>query len=217
MDWALLRDLPETDKRRVLSAARLKRFSRNEVIYHEGDPGDTLHLISKGRVAIRVTTPLGSVATLAVLGAGDFFGEQALLGSDARRTATVTALEKTETMALLRDDFETLQTDHPAVLRFLVIILAAQVRRLSGQVLDALYTSADDRVLRQLVHLADIYGGRKTGTAIPLTQDDLATMAGTSRATVNRVLSEAEQAGILAVGRMKIEILDPDKLAQRAR
>src|ERR671922_1063228 len=104
MEWPLLDGVPEEPRRRVLAAARLRRFARGEVIFHEGDPGDTLHLIARGRVAVRVTTPLGDTATLAVLGPGDFFGELALL-SESPRTATVTALEKTETMALHRDAF----------------------------------------------------------------------------------------------------------------
>ena len=73
-DWPLLRSLSEEDRRQVLSAARRRRFTRREVLFHEGDPGDTLHLIDKGRVAIRITTPLGDAATVGVLGRGDVVG-----------------------------------------------------------------------------------------------------------------------------------------------
>lgn len=216
MDWPLLQEVPEDDRRRVLAAARLRRFARGEVVFHEGDPGDTLHLISKGRVAVRVTTPLGDTATLAILGAGAFFGELALVSTETHRSSSVVALEKTETLSVSLEDFENLQRAHPSVGRFLIAILAAQIRRLSDQVLDALYVGADQRVLRRLSELAAIYAA-PDDTVIPLTQEDLATLAGTSRATVNRVLGEAEKDGLVSISRMKIHVLDPATLERRAR
>jgi CRP/FNR family transcriptional regulator, cyclic AMP receptor protein len=217
MEWALLEGVPEEVRRRVLAGARLRRFTRGEVVFHEGDPGDTLHLIAKGRVAVRTATAFGDTATLAVLGAGDFFGELALL-EERPRTASIVALEKTETLALHRDDFEKIASEHPSVHAFLAHVLGAQVRRLTGQVMDALYVPAEKRVLRRLSELAGVYAGDRGGeTVVPLTQEDLATMAGTSRATVNRVLGEAEKAGLVAVKRMKISVVDPQALEKRAR
>jgi CRP/FNR family transcriptional regulator, cyclic AMP receptor protein len=216
MEWALLEGVPEEVRRRVLAGARLRRFARGEVVFHEGDPGDTLHLIAKGRVAIRVTTELGDTATLAVLGTGDFFGELALL-EERPRTASVVALEKTETLALHREDFDEIARDFPSVHAFLAHVLGAQVRRLTGQVMDALYVPAEKRVLRRLSELARVYGNGDGEVLIPLTQEDLATMAGTSRATVNRVLGDAEKAGIVAVGRMKISVVDRAALEKQGR
>lgn len=216
MEWALLDGVPEEVRRRVLAGARLRRFARGEVVFHEGDPADTLHLIAKGRVAIRVATALGDTATLAVLGAGDFFGELALL-EEQPRTASVVALEKTETLALHRDDFDQIARQHPSVFEFLAHVLGAQVRRLTGQVMDALYVPAEKRVFRRLGELARVYGDGDGAVVIPLTQEDLATMAGTSRATVNRVLGEAEKAGIVEVGRMRISVVDRAGLEKQGR
>ena len=216
MEWALLDGVPEEVRRRVLAGARLRRFARGEVVFHEGDPGDTLHLIAKGRVAIRATTALGDTATLAVLGAGDFFGELALL-EERPRTASVVALEKTETLALHRDDFDQMTHDYPSVHAFLAHVLGRQVRRLTGQVMDALYVPAEKRVLRRLGELARVYGDGEGTVVIPLTQEDLATMAGTSRATVNRVLGDAEKAGIVEVGRMRISVVDREAVEKQGR
>ena len=216
MEWPLLEGIPEEPRRRVLAAGRLRRFDRGEVIFHEAVPGDSLHLIAKGRVAIRVNTPIGDVATLAVLGPGDFFGELALLGP-ASRTATVVALEKAETVSIHRDTFETLKREHPAVETFLTGVLGAQVRRLSGQVLEALFVPAEKRVVRRLVELARLYGEGDAGTVIPLTQEDLASVAGTSRATVNRVLGQVTEAGAVTVSRGRITVTDPALLERRAR
>ena len=217
MDWPILDGLDDDVRRRVLASGRLRRFARSEVVFHEGDPADTFHLIAKGRFAVRVSTALGDTATLAVLGRGDFFGELALVGANIR-SATVVALERGETLAIRREDFDALRTEHPTVQAFLVQVLVAQVRRLSAQVTEALYVTADDRVLRRLSALVPIYAGDAIDGAveIPLTQEDLATMAGTSRATVNRVLGEAERAGLIALGRMRVTVLDRVALAAKA-
>ncbi|HVF74930.1 MAG TPA: Crp/Fnr family transcriptional regulator [Acidimicrobiales bacterium] len=216
--WELLSGLSDDDRRRVLSAAQRRRYGRREVVFHEGDPGDTLHLIDSGRVAVRITTPLGEVATMVVLGPGDVFGELALVGGGGRRTASAVALEKTETLAVHRDEFEELRRKHPSVEGLLVAALSAQVARLSGLLVEALYVPADKRVARRLVDLTAVYeDGSSEGTEITVTQEDLASLAGTSRATANRVVGELEQAGALAVSRGRITVVDDGVLARRAR
>ena len=217
MDWPVLAELPEDDRRRVLQAARRRRYARHEVIFHEGDPGDTLHLIAKGRVAVAVATPLGDTTTLTVLGAGQFFGELALVGNQPIRTATVTAMESTETLALRQQQFDELRRDHPTIDRFLVAVLAEQVKRLSTQLLEALFVDAETRVLRRLLDLAQEYGQGRPGTIIPLTQEDIATMAGTTRPTTNRALRDAEAAGAIRTARAKTEIVDPSILIRWAK
>lgn len=207
----------------MLSATHRRRFARREVLFHEGDPGDTVHLLDRGRVAVRITTPLGDVATVRVRGPGTVIGELALLGGPSdvlpRRTATVVALEKAETLSLHRDQFMELRTSHPSVDAFLVNVLAEEVSRLSGLLVEALYVPVDTRVLRRLVALAADYaeGESAVGAEVPLTQEDLASLAGTSRATVNRVVGEAEKAGLVEVRRGRIIVLDPYALAARAR
>lgn len=212
-DWPLLSSLSAEERRRLLAAGRRRRFARREVIFHAGDPGDSVHLVERGHVAVRVTTPLGDVATLAIIGPGGTFGELALLDPNAIRTATVAALEVTETWVLHRDQFNRLRAESPAAERFLVHLLAGYVSRLSDHLVQALYLPADKRVARRVADLHTMY----RGTEIPLTQEDLASLAGTSRATVNRVLGELEAIGALAVARGRIAVLDPAKLAKAAR
>src|SRR5262249_1720190 len=123
MEWALLESLSEADRRAVLTRCRRQRYSRNEVVFREGEIGDCVHLLAKGTVAVRVSTPAGEVATLDVLRPGEAFGEQALVGDDDRRSATIVALERTETMRLTRDDFVKLLADQPNTGRLLVAML----------------------------------------------------------------------------------------------
>jgi CRP/FNR family cyclic AMP-dependent transcriptional regulator len=216
MRWELFSDLPSGELQRLLTVARRRTFGRGEVVFHESDPADSLHLIAKGRFAVRVTTPLGETAMLAIRGPGEAFGELALV-SDAPRSATVAALEPAETYSLYRREFDELRREHPFVNRVLVAILASEVRRMDELIVEAFYVGAEQRVLRRLRELAGVYGGDGETVAIPLTQEDLAGLAGTSRATVNRALREEETRGTVKLGRGKITVLDLDELKRRAR
>jgi CRP/FNR family cyclic AMP-dependent transcriptional regulator len=215
MDWLLLGDLPPDELRRVLAVARRRTFARGEVVFHEGDPGDALHLIEKGRFAVRVTTPLGERATLAIRGPGEAFGELALI-TNAPRSATVSALEPGETFSIRQPEFDELRRDHPGVNRILVAVLATAVRRMDELVVEAFYAGAEKRVLRRVRDLAAVYGHGSDPITIPLTQEDLAGLAGTSRATVNRVLREEEARGTVTLSRGKTTVVDLEGLRRRA-
>lgn len=217
MDFVLLRGLSDEDQRAVASRMVRRSFQKGETLFHEGDPGDSLHLIERGRVAIRPSTPLGEVVTLAILGPGESFGEQALLAPDAKRTASVVALEAVETRVLHRRDLNELRATQPSIDRFLVEVLAAQVRRLSQRVLEALYYPAERRVIRRLAELAELYDNGGSPIVIGLRQDDLATMAGTTRSTTNRVLQQLVQAGVVRLRRGRLEVHDVPALRTRAR
>jgi CRP/FNR family transcriptional regulator, cyclic AMP receptor protein len=216
MHWPLLGDLPPEELQRVLAIARRRTFTHGEVVFHEGDPGDALHLIEKGRFAIRVSTPLGERATLAIRGPGELFGEMALITS-APRSATVAALEPAETYSIGQADFEELRRAHPGVNSILVSVLANAVRRMDELLVEAFYVGAEKRVLRRVRDLAALYGDGSGPITIPLTQEDMAGLAGTSRATVNRVLREEEERGTLRLSRGRTTVVDLEELERRAR
>jgi CRP/FNR family transcriptional regulator, cyclic AMP receptor protein len=213
VEWPLLADLPPEHVRQLLAIARRRTFERGEVVFHRDDPADSLHLVARGRFAARVTTPQGDNVLLEVLGPGQAFGELALLLPGARRTATVSALEDGETHSVFRDDFALLQRTHPGVKDVLLRLLAEQLRRASDRIVEAHYVDADTRVRRRLCSLAETYGD----SVVPLTQEDLAAMAGTSRATVNRVLREEERRGTVALQRGRVTLVDVEELGRRCR
>lgn len=212
MEFPLLASLTTEDRRLVLSTARRRRFKPGEVIVHEGDLADAFHLIAKGRVGVRVTSPSGSVVLVNVHGPGSAVGEQALLEPEGRRSATVAALEPTETLALTAEAFRELRRNHPGVDRILVEVLSKEVRRLTNRLAEALHETADKRVVRRLLDLDEIYDG-----VIPITQDSLAAMAGTTRPTANGVLRGLVGDGIVQLRRGRIELLDRPTLVERAR
>ena len=215
MDIPFLAKIPEAARREVLQAAQRRRFSRNEVVFHEGDPGDTLHLLLKGHVAVRTTTSMGDVAMVRVISPGQLFGELVFLGS-APRSATLAALDPCETLALHRQVLEPLRQAHRSIDTLLLEALAAEVRRLASQLRDAMYEPAERRLYRRLADLAEVFGDERP-VRIPLTQEDLAQLAGTTRPTVNKLLRSIEDADIIRVGRGRLEVLDPAALTRRAR
>jgi CRP-like cAMP-binding protein len=139
----------------------------------------------------------------------------ALVADGTKRSATVEALEEAETFAVYVAEFQRLRREHPTVNQVLIGFLAGEVRRQNELLLEALYVPVERRVLRRLAELSALYAGRNS--VIPLTQEQLAEMAGTSRATVNRVLREEQARGTVELRRGRTLVLDAEEIARRAR
>ena len=216
MEWRLLSSLSDEDRRALLVRCQRQRYPKGGFVFHEGEIGDSVHLIDRGTVSVRMTGPTGDVVTLDVLRPGDAFGEQALLGEGSLRSATVVALEPTETMRLTRLEFDALCDNHPDAARVVAQMLDVRLRATSRALLEALHLPAEGRVMRRLTYLADIYVDHPS-KSIPLTQDELASLAGTTRQTVNRVLGQAQDEGLIALSRGRIVITDPVGVARKAR
>lgn len=217
MEWPLLAGLPEEDVRQLVSIARRRTFEKGEVVFHRDDLAESLHLVVRGHFGARVQTPVGDSVLLDVIAPGRAFGELALLLPDSRRSATVSALDAGETRSVFRHDFTALQRSHPGVKDVLLTLLAEQLRRAGDRLAEAHYVDSETRVRRRLVELAASYGGDDGEAVVPLTQDDVAAMAGTSRATVNRVLRHEEKRGAVALGRGRVTLLDIGDLQRRCR
>lgn len=210
--WTLFEEVDGQHVQLLLGAARRRRFAKGETVFHEGDPGESLHLIDKGYVAVRVTTPAGDVATLRVLRAGQHFGDLAALSAH-RRSATVTALEKTETLEVPSSAIREFSDEHRSFERAMASVIAQQLRSQSNQLLEAMYLPVPRRLARRLVELCDLYDA----AVIPLTQDDLAGISGTTRQTVNQLLTEWRQAGTVELGRGRVTVTDRAQLERAAR
>ncbi|MCW2965220.1 MAG: transcriptional regulator, Crp/Fnr family [Actinomycetia bacterium] len=210
MEWRLLAGVSAEDVRRLVAIAQRRTYRRGQVVFHYEDAADALHLVVAGHFAVRVTLPTGESVLLAIIGPGDAFGELALV-SESGRGATVQAFSDGETLALHRDAFEALRRARPQVDRSLAEILAERLRRVNELLTEAHYVDADVRVRRRLLELGEGFDG-----TIPLTQEEIAQTAGTSRATVNRVLREEEAAGAVELGRGRTTITDAAALHARA-
>lgn len=196
----------------MIRTAVRRRYPKGDSLFHEGDPGDSFHLIDRGHVAITVNSDRGDVLMLDVLSPGDGFGEQALIAPESFRTATATAIGNVETLMLRRDAFAALRAEHPAVSDLLVAALAAQVRRLTGALVDAHALAADERVVKHLRRVASVFRTDGASVRVPLSQHDLASLAGTTRSTANRALQPLVADGVIVLGRGWIEVVDVDRL-----
>lgn len=218
VDWALLSVLPQEARSAVVAAARARRFDRGEVVFHWGDLGDAVHLVRRGRFAVRVNNAAGETATLRVLGPGEAFGELALVHPGSHhRSATVSALEPGETLSISGRTFTSLRDRYHGLDRLLAHLLAERVEQLSERLLEAHYLNVDTRVFRRLVELAAVYGCGTECPTIPIRQEDIASMAGTTRPTVNQILRRLADEGTVSLRRGTIVIEDLQRLRARAR
>lgn len=213
VDWQLLRGLADADRRAVLSRARRHTFARGEILFHEGDPADSIHFIAEGRVMARRATAAGDSVAFRVIGRGRVLGDVSVSSSDPRRSSTIVALERTTTLSLSFTEFRELCLQHPCVEHELAVLLAARVRRLSDRLVDALFVPSDRRVVSRLVDLCDEYAeGRPGPVVVPLTQTDVAELAGATRPTANRVLQSLANDGLVQLSRGRIGVVDPSAL-----
>lgn len=211
MDHPLLSTLSEQDRRELMAMGRHRPFARNEVVCHAGDPADALHLVTNGRLAVRVSLASGDTAMINVLGPGHYFGELALLRTNGHRTATIVALEASTTLAITYTAFRRLCEDRPSVEHTLTNLLADRIDELSQKVLELTYIGLDRRINRRLLELCE--GAPGSGPiAITLTQSQLGELTGGTRATVNQALQRLLDQGIVALGRGRVEVLDVARL-----
>ncbi|MBA3779373.1 MAG: Crp/Fnr family transcriptional regulator [Chloroflexi bacterium] len=197
---------------------RRRRFRRNEVIFHQGDPGDSLHVVSSGAVKILLPSAEGEEAIIATLRPGDFFGELALLDG-APRSATATALEASETLVLPRDAFRGVLDQEPGLRDALLTGLAAELRRLTGHVEELHFLDLAGRLAMRLARLARDREPEARGEVRldwPYTQSDLAAMIGGTRQSVNKLLSDLVEDGLVRIERDSLIIADIDRLTRRA-
>lgn len=213
----LLQGLPPDEHRKLIERAKIRSYGIGEAVYQEGDPADSFYVVLEGRLAVTVTSADGRELTFAIIERDEIFGELALLTAEGHRSTTVRALEPAEAMVIYRRDFDHLRQRHRAFSELLIDILTLRVIRQSVQLEEALYLPVQTRILRRLVELARSYGGGREPAVIPLTQEDIAGLAGTARATVNRILRAERSRGTVSLEKRRITVLDMDSLVKRAR
>src|SRR3954454_5343263 len=202
---------------RLAAGMRSRRFRRGEVIFHLGDPGDALFVIVSGEVKISLPSETGDEAIIATLRPGDVFGELALLDG-APRSATCTALEPSETLVLPRPVFFELLDTVPGLRDALLAGVAKELRRLTRHVEELHFLDLSGRLATRLARLAQEAEPNAQGEIHlpwPYTQSDLAAMIGGTRQSVNRLLSELVDDGLVRIERESLIIVDPDLLARR--
>jgi CRP/FNR family transcriptional regulator, cyclic AMP receptor protein len=191
-----------------------KGYAEGEVIFLEGDLGDSLYVIDSGAVAIALVSSDGRELELAKLSDGDVFGELALLDG-ARRSAQARALTATTLLRLDRADFLRALRWDPRIAEALVVMLAQRLRRDTEAAGEAAFLDVPGRLARVLLRLCTDAPSGAPMTP-PLSQVDLARMIGSTRESVNRCLSRYERLQLVRREGSRIAILDSDRLRRRA-
>jgi CRP-like cAMP-binding protein len=206
---------------RLADALRVRRFRRGEVIFHAGDPGDSLFIVAAGSVKITVSDEGGEApAILTTVGPAGFFGELALLDG-APRSATATALDAVQALVLRREELDRMVDSEPGLRRALLAALAGEIRRLTAQVEDLHFLDLPGRLakhlLRQIGDDADRPASTEARLPWPYTQGELAHMIGGSRQSVNRLLADFVDRGLIRFDGDDLVVPDPRRLATAAR
>lgn len=168
-----------------------KRFKSGNLIFLEESEGKNLFFVIDGSVKVTRLSKDGREVILAMLNAGDFFGEMSLLDGESR-SANVIALENTEVLSLNRNDFLDVLNDYPKIAIQLLKEMTSRLRKSDRQIVSLSLSDAEKRIALCIVRFADEQGIIKNGEVtipkIPI-QQDIANMAGTSRETVSRAMS----------------------------
>ncbi|CDO31387.1 Crp/Fnr family transcriptional regulator [Mycobacterium vulneris] len=193
-------------------------FRRSEVVFSEGEPGDTLYIITAGKVKIGRKSVDGRDSLITLMGPSDMFGELAIF-DPGPRTSTVTALTEVKTVVMSRSVLRGWIADRPEIAEQLLRVLARRLRRTNDNLSDLIFTDVPGRVAKQLLYLAQRFGSRD-GSALrvdhELTQEEIAQLVGSSRETVNKALSDFAQRGWIRVQGRSILIDNAERLAKRA-
>jgi CRP/FNR family cyclic AMP-dependent transcriptional regulator len=216
---ALFAKVDDATLTRCVGTLRVRRFRRGETIFHQGDPGDSLFILEGGSVKIVLPSPEGvEGAIIATLGRGDFFGELALLDG-APHSATAVAMEPTRALVLGRQTFDRLVDTEPGLRAALFAGLVGELRRLTGHVEELHFLDLPGRLARRLVRLArevDPAASGEVRLAWPYTQSDLAGMIGGTRPTVNRLLNDLAERGLIRFEKDELVIPDLERLERAA-
>jgi CRP/FNR family transcriptional regulator, cyclic AMP receptor protein len=216
---SVLRGLPPAQLEQLAGMLRRRGYRRGEVVFHHGDPGDTVHIICQGYVKIVLPSEGGHESLLAIRGPSDLFGEMALLDG-APRSATVMALQPLETATLSRSDLLHFLRGSPAAIEGLLAELARRLRQMSDELANFLSLDQQGNLAKKLLELAATYG-RPSGVGsveidVPLTQEELGAMIGASRARVSSLLAAYKARGIISRSQRRITILKPEALRSRS-
>jgi len=183
------------------------RFRKGDTIFSEGDSGETLYIIKSGMVKITKYTKDGKTKTLAILREKDSFGEMAILTRDAR-SATVEALMDVVTISLSKENFIQLIKQEPSIPMQIIKTLSQRLARADRDIKNMALGDARSRVACVLMDLRDDLQTMK------LTHQDIADLAGLTRETTTRTLTQLESDSIIAVKNRQFRIINNEKMKE---
>jgi CRP-like cAMP-binding protein len=190
----------------LLAQAVGRDLAQGELLFRAGDPGGQLYAVLDGRVRIYVEGAGGAEITLNLLGAGEVFGEIAMLDG-AARTASAAALEPSRLLQLRRESVLAAMRHHPELAERIILLLCRRLRWTSEQVEDSAFLPLAARLAKRLLSLTDDGVNR-----LRLSQRDLAALVGASREAVNKLLAQWRMDGVIRQRRQELTVVDAQAL-----
>jgi CRP/FNR family transcriptional regulator, cyclic AMP receptor protein len=176
----------------------LGRFKAKQVVFAQGSPADSVFYLQSGRAKLTVVSKRGKEATVTLLAAGDFFGEESMAGMEVFRGATASAITVCTVLRIKREQMlETLHDEHAFSDYFLRFVLVRGIRT-QADLIDQLFNSSERRLARTLLLMAEFGNqGEPVGLLPDITQEVLAEMIGTTRSRVSFFMNRFRRLGFI--------------------
>ena len=189
---------PKTFLTRVGDGRSLAKYRKGQIVFSQGEIGDAVFYIQKGKVKVTVVSEQGKEAVVAILGADEFFGEGCLAGQ-AQRMSTVTAMTDASIVRLEKAAILSVIHDEPAFSELFIAHLLGRTIRVEADLVDQLFNSSEKRLARMLLLLANF--GKETSPEpiiAKISQETLAEMIGTTRSRVSFFMNKFRKLGLIA-------------------
>jgi CRP/FNR family transcriptional regulator, cyclic AMP receptor protein len=196
---------------KITALCHTQCLAAGEILFQKGDRGDALFGIRRGQIRIETGSADGGRLALNFLGAGDLFGEIAVLDGQPR-TADAMAGEPSELFVVHRNDFLSYLESEPRVAVKLIALLCQRIRWASDRFEESVLLPLQVRLARRLFDLATDFGSE-----VYISQEQLGLYVGAARESVNRQLQQWRQQGILEIRRGRILLLNANRLRAEAR
>jgi CRP/FNR family cyclic AMP-dependent transcriptional regulator len=190
VDW-------ETILSGISQGKTVKEYSANRNIFRQGDPADSVFFLRRGAVKLTVTSKQGKEAIVAILNAGEFFGEGCLAGQPLRMAAAIATTDCT-IVRIERQKLASLLHDQHAISEVFVSRLLSRNIRYEADLVDQLFNSSEKRLARILLLLSHFGKESRSEPVLPrISQNDLAEMVGTTRSRVSHFMNRFREHGFI--------------------
>jgi CRP/FNR family cyclic AMP-dependent transcriptional regulator len=188
---------PKVFLAKVNGGLGIRNYRKEQIVYRQGDPSDSVFYIQSGKVKKTVVSEQGKEAVIAILDTGDFFGEGCLTG-EVLRLATVSALTNCVIAGISKADITRVIHEEPTFAELFISHLLARNSRVEEDLVDQLFNSSEKRLARTLLLLAN-FGkeGRPEPIIAKVSQETLAEMIGTTRSRVSFFMNKFRKLGLI--------------------
>ena len=197
---------------RIATTAQELSFARNDKVFGEGDEADALYVVRSGRVAISNRSRDGRESVVALMEAGDLFGDMGLFDGEGR-SAEARALEPSSLVCVPYPPIRAMFDADPGLLWTVVAFLSHRLRTTDSALADAVFLDVTGRTAKRILEMA----GDADEFVMPLTQEELASMVGASRERVNKAIAAFVKLGWITQSERRYQITNRDQLERRSR